>query len=208
MCGSACGCVDVTRRNQTFSALSRWDEVCRIPAVVFPRSPVAVVLLNAGPSTGKIAVIAEVIDHNRVTSLFCARALAHPLPGSSRRPHHLRPPPVLPLPPSLPHAPPPHQAPPRRWLGRHPQTPRKGGHRRQVGKLGMGKEACRHPETAVAERLCTLRGHVGEKGEKGRRAQGPGKGCQGMSVVLGLQNTMLCHEYDHLPFRACLPLAL
>lgn len=31
-------------------------------------SPVPVVLLNSGPSTGKIAVIAEIIDHNRVTS--------------------------------------------------------------------------------------------------------------------------------------------
>ena len=206
MCGSACGCVDVTRRNQTFSALSRWGEVCRIPRYCFPCSPVPVVLLNAGPSAGKIAVIAEIIDHNRVTSPLLHLHPAHPLPGSSRRPNHLRPPPVLPLPPSLPHTPPPHQAPPRRRVGRHPQTARKGRHRRQVGKLGMGKEACRHPKTTGVERLCALRGHVGEKGEKRRRAQGPGKGMIGCRTRITKHYVM--HEYDHLPFRACLRLSL
>ena len=171
------------------------------PSVTLACSHVPVVLLNAGPSTGKIAVIAEIIDHNRVTSLFPAHSLAHPLPGSNRRPHHLRPPPILPLPPSLPHPPPSHHAPPRGWLRRHPQTTRKRGHRRQVGELGVGKETRCHPEAALAERLCTLRGHVGEKGEKGRRPQGPG---QGMSVVASIT-----HEYiapcPPLPFRVTWP---
>jgi hypothetical protein len=40
---AGCACVradvDVTRRTPTFSALSRWDEVCRIPRVSFPAHP-------------------------------------------------------------------------------------------------------------------------------------------------------------------------
>lgn len=45
----------------------------------------------------------------------------------------------------------------------------------------MGKEACCHPETALVERLCTLRGYVGKKGETRRRSQDAGKDCQGMN---------------------------
>lgn len=57
----------------------------------------------------------------------------------------------------------------------------------------MGKETCCHPETALIERLCALRGHVGKKGEKRRRSQGPGSECQGMSVVLGYTTiALLC----------------
>ena len=42
-----------------------------------------VVLLNSGPSSGRIAVIAEIIDHNRVRSPFLLPLyphLTHPLP--------------------------------------------------------------------------------------------------------------------------------
>lgn len=114
------------------------------------------VLLKSGPYAGKVAVIAEIIDHNRVRPthtfpLSCAVLINST--GNHRWPINIRPPPILPLPPPDPDPPRADQAAPRRIIRRHQKAPRERGHDRQVEQVLLGAEEGPHREEAVVERL-------------------------------------------------------
>ena len=86
---------DGTPQAQQPSTFKRFVEVGRV------------VLVNEGPSAGNLAVIAEIIDHNRVRppSNYMLLQLSDLMipSGADRRSNHFRSPPILPLPPSYPY---------------------------------------------------------------------------------------------------------
>ncbi|KIJ93184.1 hypothetical protein K443DRAFT_408095 [Laccaria amethystina LaAM-08-1] len=77
-----------------------------------------VVLLKSGPFSGKLAVIAEIIDHNRPSCII-----------NHRRPNNGCSPPILPLQAPHPHSPQTLCPAPRRWYETCPQRGRQRGHR-------------------------------------------------------------------------------
>jgi hypothetical protein len=114
-----------------------------------------VVLVNEGPSKGKLAVIAEVIDHKRVCPfllailsytllyssmlIFPSRVFSYRL-GSHRRSHRRCPPTGSLPPPPHPYPLPPPKAPPSCRLVDRQEAVRGFRRHRQVGGFRLGQE--------------------------------------------------------------------
>jgi hypothetical protein len=142
-----CGCFPFAAQVQTPSTFKRFVEVGRV------------VLVNDGPSAGKLAVIAEIIDHNRVSRCTPVGAwvvaenprpltpppppTVCPLPGPNRRPIHLSPAPTPPLPLSHPHTLHPPLPPSRSRNRPHPRRVRQGRRPVQVGRVELEQEVGR-----------------------------------------------------------------
>ena len=113
-------------RNQTSNASSRSAEVCiykerkiNESTVAYPHPFHKVVLLKSGPSTGNIAVITEIIDHNRVTISLSPRFLMYGILtislGHNRWSNDECSPPIIPIQTSHPHTSLPNETPSCCW---------------------------------------------------------------------------------------------
>lgn len=114
-----------------------------------------VVLLRSGPHAGKTAVIAEIIDHNRVRAnhLGDMALLNLSPPGHRRRTRDRCPSPFFPLPTLDPHTIPPAQISPCCRVRNGPQTTDKRRDRREVEQVDVGDQEGRHREAKVTKRL-------------------------------------------------------
>lgn len=115
-----------------------------------------VVLLKSGPQAGHIAVIAEIIDHNRVGTFMSTLGLqtqVSSLAGDYRRAHDGCPSPIIPVQAHGAHTAHAQQAPSGGGVGCDKKAAGSGGHGSQVGKVVVGAEAGSDGEAAVVERF-------------------------------------------------------
>jgi hypothetical protein len=106
---------------------------------------IPVVLLKSGPHAGRIAVITEIMDHNRV-SLLLVRPEVNSTSrlvqlGNHRRPYNRRSPPSLPVQTHDTHASRAYEAATRRRYGRRQKATGEGGYCYTVGEVILGDEA-------------------------------------------------------------------